>query len=817
MKISTTNYLGLSHIPPGFGLLFYFAATIAIFFPSYPIEIPSFGRFLIEPFPILARIYLFAAFLPLIGSLYLSRTSSVSIPSVSYFLQPLSALPLAYTGYSIPCAPAIVSSNLLFFVPIIVCTIAVHRMLVPQTKQSILARIQGKQIFLFFLLIIFAIGSFISFKVGECSVDEAHYLMQAESIYQDHDLNIINNLGFDHEEALAKDLARLTGDPAEKERLRPQALTSLRAHLHVSGNSPEGKWYSWHPFGLPILMAPFCALGMVGRHFLLALISASGLLLLWLLCKALGAPNKWATAAVCALGFSAYWMVYSCRALPEILGATLVIGAVYSTYRFKTHPISAVFLLIFCAGFSPWVHPRIVPAIALTGAYFLFHFFFIYSVSRRIKWGAVAVLVLIACGAAGYLYISQRLFSASSGYNIRGLFGVYPEGSWLTFFSDRGLLYGFPLAALLIILPIRSIFFEKSTRLYGLLVLTALLSYALLFGASDCWDAGPTFKGRYMLTVAPLTLPLFARWLSRCSSIERTWAIFLACWSAALFFIPLCNINAVGRDLLHDPVSAMQWKQPLYRHLIQPYFISDIMVGHPYHGLSAFTTNVFPVVLTVISTAILTPLRTYWKTLILFLVFPAVTLIFHYHTYQEPEFLSPQQIARQLAHTPLRHARVYSCSGSPISVLQHNIDRFDVFRPTSLSLADLGVRQTPDNIYSRDRLEINGWENKDYRWLTLTAPFRDGFAGPRVLSIRGRIEGNAQPFIAVREGARTVLYEPIATETSGLFALTFTFPLMRNFQNIYILMRAEGHEGLVTITDLDWKPALTNRQSSEQD
>jgi len=131
-------------------------------------------------------------------------------------------------------------------------------------------------------------------------------LTQAKSLFYDHDLDIKNNL---------------------MEEMRPEereTLVSRRANFHIVPNSRNKHWYSWHPYGLPLIAAPFWKGGLTARHLILSLIAALGCLGSFLLCRRSGAGISGSLMAVFAMGGSVYWSLYSARFLPEVLGATLL-------------------------------------------------------------------------------------------------------------------------------------------------------------------------------------------------------------------------------------------------------------------------------------------------------------------------------------------------------------------------------------------------------------------------------------------------------------------------------------------------------------
>ena len=198
-----------------------------------------------------------------------------------------------------------------------------------------------------FTVIYWGLGSYFTKTIGAESGDEGHYLIQAESLFRDHDLDIRNN----------------AGNPPD----------DMAETLHVSPNSRAGHWYSWHTPGLSFLLAPTVPFGWPARHLLLGLISGLGLAAFYALCRRLSRDTSTAIILLGLMGLGALWGVYSCRVLPEILGMTLTICGVLAILNRTDWPWASLALLLLLLAALPFAYARFLPvAVVLGGCYGLF-------------------------------------------------------------------------------------------------------------------------------------------------------------------------------------------------------------------------------------------------------------------------------------------------------------------------------------------------------------------------------------------------------------------------------------------------------------
>ena len=103
---------------------------------------------------------------------------------------------------------------------------------------------------------------------------------------------------------------------------------------------------------------------------------------------------------------------------------------------------------------------------------------------------------------------------------------------------------------------------------------------------------------------------------------------------------------------------------------------------------------------------------------------------------------------------------------------------------------------------TQSTIEINDWAGRNLAWATLMPPFKEQ-PGRKVLRVRGRVDGTAQPILVVRKGSQpAVLEETVSLDPRGHFDLTRTVDVAGG-GDLYLLTRLEG-EGTLIIEDLQW-------------
>jgi hypothetical protein len=145
---------------------------------------------------------------------------------------------------------------------------------------------------LMILAILLAVASLRAIPTG----DEPHYLIMTQSLLADRDFDLRNN--YEHKDYLQY-------YPAE----------NLDPHVIRVGN----RWYPLHGIGLPILAAPWFALGgRAGVVIMLTLMMVIGLRTLWSVLRRVGFASSATANAVLIAGFTLPLLSMSGQIFPEV-------------------------------------------------------------------------------------------------------------------------------------------------------------------------------------------------------------------------------------------------------------------------------------------------------------------------------------------------------------------------------------------------------------------------------------------------------------------------------------------------------------------
>ncbi len=181
--------------------------------------------------------------------------------------------------------------------------------------------------------------------------DEPRYLLLAHSLAVDHDLDLANNL-----------------------RLREQYLFARPGQVVLDYQRwlPWGALYSKFRPGLPVLLAPFHAWGLLlGTDPWLAVRPALWLLWAWMLAElftlARGLTGRWGPglAAAGAAGCLMPGMIYANLVFPGAAGAALCLAALARLHARAARAWPAMLLAGVCVGYLGWLHERFLPLCAV--------------------------------------------------------------------------------------------------------------------------------------------------------------------------------------------------------------------------------------------------------------------------------------------------------------------------------------------------------------------------------------------------------------------------------------------------------------------
>lgn len=672
--------------------------------------------------------------------------------------------------WAAPAMPPGYRALVTFYVPLVWLVTLVHHLVSDRgTSPDAMSPTSRRELWIFFLLATLfytATGVYYTTNCGPRAGDEGYYLIQVDSLHNDGDTDIRNDLG-------------------------------KKISNHISPFSRAPHFYTYHAPGLPFLLVPVYGWGVVGRHLVLGLIAAAGLLASVGLCRRLGLP-RFSTRLVVGLhGLSIYWVVYSSRCLPEVMGATLVALVFWASARQKDHPWSSAVLAAAATAYLPLASIRFTPLVVGCALFYLVAGCWDDRPGRaKLRALAVWAVLLVAGVAAVHLYQLSRFvggFSHPVGAMLLGL----PQGAWLALAHYKGLTNVYPLYVWLVAANVVWLLRAPATRWY------ALGALALFFGVlvTSCmvsdWGGGSTLGGRFLVVTMLVLLPGAAWAWPRCSSAARWTFLMLAGISSGLLAWQLALLPKLGGNF-GRPWGELLEVAPglvgLRCFLAQPSMLIGLTAG--VLGLVSLPAQ---------------RVRTGWGLVLLLLGMAAVN-----HLQSEPIKLfppfyhdysaKPSEVAEQLAATSLHRYR-WSARTNPKPTCVFSVsDRYysSVYQTNLLSLYTGPHEGPPAWTVDQSVLTSNDWQRRPLSWATLKEPF---FAGPgeRVLRILGRCEGEVRPQFAVVEGNRTLLETSLPVGPDGEVNFTGVVTC-RGRGHLYLLMRLEGGPGGFVGHRIAWSP-----------
>lgn len=345
-------------------------------------------------------------------------------------------------------------------------------------------------------------------RVVQASGDEVEYLMLAQSLWREHDLDLADNF------ARGDQLEFMPG-------LSAMPFGTFRA---------DGRPITTHSVGLPLLLAPFYALG--GRSACVLLLAALGALLTLETARLARLLTGSETAARWAWLLTAGPPVlfYSFHTYTEV-PSTLALVASLRLLLSPATPGRAVAAALLASAL-PWLHVKLIPAAAVLGALGLLR------LAGSARW-AFAVTAA-ACGAAylafyGLVYgdpwplalygskVPKKVRRSDPGQSLTGLF----------FDSSFGLLFTAPAFALA---AAASASLRRRLTRDGAAAVALGLALLLPLAFWQTWWAGSCPPARFLVPLAPLLAVAAATRLTRPHGLAR-WGgpLALGGWALALF------------------------------------------------------------------------------------------------------------------------------------------------------------------------------------------------------------------------------------------------------------------------------------------
>ncbi len=702
-----------------------------------------------------------------------ARRTGPDLPPLAQLLAPLAWTPvLPLVLLARPLVPqAIAASIALWGLAGILAAIAARgyahlAVALPSPRRPALA------VFVGFTLVYTIAGAYFTHIAGPHSGDENHYITIARSIRQDGDLDLRNNV-------------RYTGE-------------RWRAQYHISPASRGDHWYSEHPIGLSLLLWPVVDAGLVWRHLLLAALSGAASAGIVRLALNLGAPAAAALLFSGLVSLSMFWGIYSCRALPEVMGAALTVWMVIGILDQGRRPWRSMGPVLLAIATLPWAHIRFMP-VGLLG----WGFYGLRGLWRPASWpatlGRLGIFTFLsALGLGLYYYPQYLMFTGASSYADKGLLMSFPLGIWETLAGNRGILVALPAFAWLWWAAVRAFLRTRGEQRYGHGVTLVMTIAVLATSCATIWfSAGACLPGRFLVVITPLVAASAATVWPQANRAARGLLLVLSGYAAALFLLWIWNLNLVGTGFVH-PLRTLGWQVPALGQMLDPLREPHDPGGHR-----------FGLLLHLVILALLA--RDAWSPRLqrLALALLAAGAVASHITHPHPPLAhNATRGALRIDRFAGPNARVAGRAPTEPAALFAHLDRFAAVRweenPLTVTTADLGAARVGTHL-SLPHLDANDWLGRTWAWATLIPPFRAP-TGPQTFRILGSLEGPATLRLALRNGGTTLMEEIVTPDAAGRIHLTRTVNTHRRRGDIYLLSHLMDGQGAFILDRVHWAP-----------
>jgi hypothetical protein len=370
-----------------------------------------------------------------------------------------------------------------------------------------------------------------AFGDSDYAGDEPHYLLAAESLLDDRDIDVADQY-------------------AER------AYAGFYPYdLDEHGRRTDGALNEPHGLGFPLLILPAYALGgELGVELLLAAIAALAVALAYRLALRV-VPDPWALGAAAAAGLSPPFLAYGSAVYPELTAGAALAGAALLALRLDTRATwRAAFGCFALLGALPWLGAKFVPAGIVIG---LFAARAIWRARKRTLAIGAVELSLFSVGL--YVAMNEVFYGGPTPYaaDVEGesatdasFPGGYLERAYrlVALFIDReyGLLRWAPVFALAFAglwwlwrshrdRLARAVPALREIELTGDLCAAALGAQLLVAAFLAPTMFGFWFPPRHLLAALPLSIPLVAWGLRHAPRVGAALAALTLAASAWLY------------------------------------------------------------------------------------------------------------------------------------------------------------------------------------------------------------------------------------------------------------------------------------------
>ncbi len=227
-----------------------------------------------------------------------------------------------------------------------------------------------------------------AFGESDYGGDEPHYLLAAQSIVEDRDIDVKNQYA-------------------------ARGYSSFYPYeLDVHGGETEGRVHEPHGAGFPLLIAPAYAIGgATAVELFLAAIAALAVALAYVLALRV-VPDPWALGAALAVGLSPPFLAYGTAVYPELAAGAALAGAALLALRLDDRVSRReAFLCLALLGTLPWLGTKFVPAGIVVAV------FAVRSLLRaRRRTLALGSVEVAAFSVAFYVAINEALYGGPTPY-----------------------------------------------------------------------------------------------------------------------------------------------------------------------------------------------------------------------------------------------------------------------------------------------------------------------------------------------------------------------------------------------------------------
>jgi hypothetical protein len=396
------------------------------------------------------------------------------------------------------------------------------------------------------LAIAAALIVFLAVRAGQTGLptgDEPHYLVIAQSLVEDGDLEVVDNYRSAHYLSYYGGL------------LAP----------HVSAASRSGRpLYSVHSPGVPALVAPgFWIDGYRGAYLTIALLVAVGTGFVWIAVftlteSAAAAWFGWMSVALTAPLALHGTLIYPDPVAAALLAAGLAILAATDRRRATTADslADAEQLLPWTAGQAaclgiavaalPWLHTRLMLPAAMLAVIVVLRLVGSFGRNRRFVILVLAFIVPLLVGVASWLALFKYLYGTFNPATVYG--GQFPlelsqiAVNLLALASDQE--YGLvPNAPVHLLWAAGLWFLFKRNRRFAIELLIVVVPYAVACSGFSMWWGGGSPPGRFLVPIVlPMGLLAGVAW----NGLARSGRVFAA--AVLVLSILIMAVLAFGGD-----------------------------------------------------------------------------------------------------------------------------------------------------------------------------------------------------------------------------------------------------------------------------